>query len=287
MEDTTMTTYSERPLTKMPEEIAFDVSFEPTRFDMSKYVINNNTDEVIGIVGKDFKCASHIDFYRQVRDTVVAELSDHDLTDATLTWRTARNNAWTMMDMRLPNVTHKIATSKHETDVAQRIIALHGVDGSCSNITLFGAIDFYCTNGMVTGEYNTIKRKNTSGFSLESFIDELYRAKEDFTQQMGILQKWADTTLTYVNVKEVLEKMIKSDRKAEKMLKLYNQERITRGANVFALYSALTNYSSYADERNGFALRNTGYDTASESMWKRENEVSQWISSPIFKELVA
>ncbi len=282
-----MAVFADKTIEMMPREIAFDVAFEPTRFDMSKYVINTDTDEVIGIVGKDFKCASHPDFYRKVRDTVVDNLSDYDLEDATLTWRTARNNAWTMMDMRLPNVTHTITTNKHQTDVAQRIIALHGVDGSCSNITLFGAIDFYCTNGMVTGEYSTIKRKNTSGFSLEGFISELYKSKEDFTTQMSLLQKWADVGLSHVNVKEVLEKMIKSDKKAEKMYNLYNVERHTRGANVFALYSAFTNYASYADERNGFSLRNTGYDTASETMWKRENEVSQWVSSPIFKELVA
>ena len=60
-----------------------------------------------------------------------------------------------------------------------------------------------------------------------------------------------------------------------------------RGKNVFALYSAFTNYASYADERNGFTLRNTGKDTVAQSMWAREQKVSQWISSPQFKSLMA
>ena len=67
---------------------------------------------------------------------------------------------------------------------------------------------------------------------------------------------------------------------------LYQNERQTRGDNVFALYSAFTNYSSYADERNGFALRNTGLDTRATSMWAREQEVAKWIDSPKFKELL-
>ena len=84
-----------------------------------------------------------------------------------------------------------------------------------------------------------------------------------------------------------MERIIKSDHKAKKMYSLYNQEASVRGHNVFALYSAFTNYATYADERNGFALRNTGKDTVSQSMWTREQEVSKWISTPEFKQLVA
>ena len=66
---------------------------------------------------------------------------------------------------------------------------------------------------------------------------------------------------------------------------LYENEISNRGANVFALYSAFTNYSSYADEQNGFKLKEMGNDTESISMWNREQEVSKWISSKEFKEL--
>jgi hypothetical protein len=85
----------------------------------------------------------------------------------------------------------------------------------------------------------------------------------------------------------MLESLLKSDRKSEKMFGLYNQEASVRGENVWALYSAFTNYASYADERNGFNLRDTGKDTQAVSMFQRENKVSQWIESPVFKELIA
>jgi len=71
------------------------------------------------------------------------------------------------------------------------------------------------------------------------------------------------------------------------MYSLYNEEASVRGHNAFALYSAFTNYATYADERNGFSLRNTGNDTNSVSMWLREQEVNKWVSTPQFKELVA
>jgi hypothetical protein len=80
---------------------------------------------------------------------------------------------------------------------------------------------------------------------------------------------------------------MKSDRKSEKMYSLFQQEASVRGYNVFALYSAFTNYATYADDRNGFNLRNTGNDTNAVSMFSREHDVSRWIETPQFRQLVA
>jgi hypothetical protein len=78
---------------------------------------------------------------------------------------------------------------------------------------------------------------------------------------------------------------MKSERMRIRMHDLYKAEAHKRGDNLYALYSAFTNYSTYADERNGFKERNTGKDTKAVTMWKREEEVSKWVSSPQFKAL--
>ena len=77
-------------------------------------------------------------------------------------YKTAHNNAWVMMDMVMPDVLRKIKSDKHTTTIAPRLIALHGLNGTCSNQVYFGAIDFFCTNGMITGEYDDIRRKSAS-----------------------------------------------------------------------------------------------------------------------------
>ena len=74
-----------------------------------------------------------------------------------------------------------------------REIALHGIDGSCSNQVFFGGIDFFCTNGQISGDWDKVRRKNTSGFVLERFIDELRVAKVAFYKHGERLQGWADT----------------------------------------------------------------------------------------------
>ena len=103
-----------------------------------------------------------------------------------------------------------------------------------------------------------------------------------------VLQQWASTPIVHVDVKAMLDKIIGSEQMSKKMYSLYSEESAVRGANVFALYSAFTNYASYQDERNGFKLRNTGKDTIAKNMWDRESkDVMKWINTPTFKELVA
>ena len=271
----------------VPEHLDFGVEFETTKMRDKKYVINADTGQYLGIVGRGFRCASHGDFYRGVLDTVTEELTSYEVADARMNWRTARDGAWAMLDITLPNMKTVVETEKHSTEIGNRIISLHGIDGSCSNQVYFGAIDFFCTNGQISGDYDKVRKKNTSNFSMESFIYELTKARTDFYEQAAKMQVWAKTSLKYVDVSSLLEGMITSKRKAEKMYSLYMQEASQRGHNKWALYSAFTNYASYADERNGFNLRNTGNDTQAISMWSREQEVSKWVSDSKFIELEA
>ena len=87
----------------IPENLDFDVTFEPTRLADKKYVIDNNTGEPIAIVGKDFTCATHGDFFRDVIEAATDNLTAHEMQGADIKWRDAHQNGWAMMDMTLPN----------------------------------------------------------------------------------------------------------------------------------------------------------------------------------------
>ena len=271
----------------IPNDINFPVVYEDTHFHKSKYVINGDTVEYLGIVGKKFKCASHGDFFTRAHNAVSEHLGEEVCDNMNLNFRTARNNAWVMMEMVMPNVLRKIVTDKHTTTIAPRLIALHGSDGSCSNQVYYGAIDFFCTNGMITGDYDKIKRKNTTNFDLDRFIGELEKTMSDFDNNADMYQQWAETKLYTVDISQML-KSIMSEEKAEKMFSLYNHETVTRGRNVWALYSAFTSYANPLNvDTNGFALRRTGNDTQAQSLWKREQEVVGWVNTPEFRQLVA
>lgn len=284
----TIPSLAENTFGPIVERINFDVEFEPTKAPHKKYVINNNTGQYLDTVGDTFTCVSHPEFFSRVQETMIEELAQPDLIDATCDFRVARNNAWALMDIKLPEVKVSISTNKgFQTEVSWRAIALHGIDGSCSNQVFFGGIEAFCTNGQISGEWAKVRRKNTSGFVLAYFINELRVAKVAFFEHGKKIQKWADTRVYMWDVENAINAIIPSERKAERMLGLYVQEADIRGHNVYALYSAMTNYSTYADDRNGFSLRNTRNDTQAISMWKREHEVSKWISTPQFQQLAA
>ena len=266
-------------------ELDFSVRYEPTRMDGKKYVVRETDDNVLGIVGSKFKAASHLDFFNGIKEVIQENRLPHELEDAKVKISTARNSAFALIDIILPNVKHTIVTSRHQTTINERMIALHGIDGLCSNQVYFGAIDRYCSNGQIGGEFEAIKRKNTSGLILERLMQEVRDAKTNFDIRCQMMQKWADTPLN-VDGKTLLDSIIKSERLSKKMYELALQEIGTRGKNVFSLYSAFTNYASYADDRNGFTIRNTGNDTRAETMWKREQEVAKWISSKPFQDLL-
>jgi L-rhamnose mutarotase len=271
----------------VPDYLDFDVHFNDTRVRDKKYVINSDTDEAIAIIGKGATARNHAEFYNRVWDTIVEDLSQEDLRDYSYSFNSARNKGWSMLDVAFPNVKTTVETKKHKTEIAFRMIAVHAIDGSASPATWFGGIDTFCTNGQITGDWDMVRKKNTSGFTVDNFIRELRVAKTNFDLQGKRLQSWADTNLAHVQVDELIQEIVKSERKSRKLHDLFLDERHTRGNNLFALYSAFTNYASYADERNGFALRNTGNDTRAVSMLAREQEVSKWVSSPAFLQLAA
>ena len=237
----------------VPDYLDFDVHFNNTRVRDKKYVINSDTDEAIAIIGKGATARNHAEFYNRVWDTIVEDLSQEDLRDYSYSFNSARNKGWSMLDVAFPNVKTTVKTKKHETEIAFRMIAVHAIDGSASPATWFGGIDTFCTNGQITGDWDMVRKKNTSGFTVDNFMRELRVAKTNFDLQGKRLQSWADTNLSdSLYVSEAINKIVKSERKARKLHDLFLSERATRGNNLFALYSAFTNYASYADERNGF-----------------------------------
>ena len=269
----------------LPDYLQFDTYYEPSRLHDKKYAINTLTGEVLGIVGWNFNCGSHQEFTNSFAQPLFEKLSDDDVHNMNMKISTARNNAFMMLDLTFPTTKTTITTDKMAQDVSLRVVALHGVDGLCSNQVYFGAIDSFCTNGQITGEHDKVRKKNTSGFRMNDFLRDIENMDFDFRRHTTKLQDWASAKVSDESVKYLLENVLKSERKADRMFNLYNAEVQKRGRNLYALYSAFTNYSTYADERNGFKERNTGKDTKAVTMWKREEEVSKWVSSSQFKAL--
>lgn len=248
----------------------------------------------LGVVGEDYPLKSHRDYFPALLDVLHDTLPRHFVEGATVTTRTAHHDAFALLDVALPNSRVAIETRQgFRTDIAMRSIMWHGLAGTHSNNVLFGNIDFFCTNGMVVGDFTRVKRKNTKYFSLQRFAREVEVAAGAWYEQARELQVMANTVITIETGRQVINDILgntdpadrkkQRESKADKMFTLFVEEAQTRGANVFALLSAFTNYSSHTD--NGFALRETGSDHGAVTMLNREVEVAQWINNPAFTSL--
>jgi hypothetical protein len=248
----------------------------------------------LGVVGDDYPVKSHRDYFPEILEVLHDTLPREFVADATVRTKVAHHGAFALLDVALPNSRVAIETRQgFRTDLAMRSIMWHGLAGTHSNNVLFGVFDFWCDNGMVAGDYARVKRKNTKNFSLERFAAEVKAATGAWYEQARELQVMANTVISIEEGRQVINQIIgntdpadrkkQRESKADKMFTLFVEEAQTRGANVFALLSAFTNYSSHTD--NGFALRETGSDHGAVTMLNREVEVAQWINNPAFTSL--
>jgi len=262
------------------------------RFPERCFVIREDTDEAIGIVGKDFGGVDHPTYFGQIRGAVAEELgfthkdfydSVSISNDITIDTKVSRNGAWALEKMVFNNHKATVETDRHTTETALSLYAWHGVDGSTSNNVISGAIDFFCTNGMVTGDYSKIRKKNTRHFDMSRITHEMEGIYDRWLDHNAWCQKLAEKDISVTSLKNTLEIML-PERASKNMLNSVLDEFSVRGANAWAVYSAFTQYASHEDR---FSFRQTANDNTLERQFKRNEDVAKWIEHPAFLQLVA
>ena len=251
------------------------------------YKVNEEGEIIagLGIVGHQYPLHTHKAFFLQQQEMLARKFPVGHLEDLKVDYKISRGGAWALQDITFPNVRFPIENRKHKTEVSLRNVLWHSVDGSASNNALFGAIDFFCSNGMITGQYDVVRKKNTKNFDMRRFIDEIEKSVEEFHLTARKYQAWANRDITFQNAEDVVESLPVADRNKVKLLNIYQQEATIRGNNLWALYSSFTNYSSHTD--NGFTIRKTTSDHTAQTMLKREFEVASWVENEEFVRLAA
>lgn len=164
-------------------------------------------------------------------------------------------------------------------DVAFRLII--GNSYGAKSITLMcGAIDFWCSNGMVFGVYEKTARKHTSGVTLNGIGGWLLNATSTFISHGRRLQKlegmYINSTVMDGIKKLLTDEALLSARHVEQIVDATHKEAATRqGTAAFPsawhLYSALTNWATHGD------VRDTGNDHEANTRFERNRHVERVI----------
>ena len=203
--------------------------------------------------------------------------------DISIDTKVSRNGAWALEKVVFNNHKATVETSRHTTETALSLYAWHGVDGSTSNNVISGTIDFFCTNGMVTGDYSKIRKKNTRHFDMGRITHEMEGIYDRWVNHNAWCQKLAEKDISVNALKTALEDIL-PERASKNMLNSVLDEFSVRGANAWAVYSAFTQYASHEDR---FGFRQTANDNTLERQFKRNEDVAKWIEHPAFLQLVA
>jgi len=259
----------------------FGVDYVTTeRSSNHKFVINKKTDECIDIVRSTYQGIPHPEYLGHMREQWLEILQPKNYNIKT---RTAGNGAWALETVTFPDLKGVVETKKHKTETAMQLNYWHSINGSTSNNFVGGLIDFFCTNGMVTGDYSVLKKRNTKNFDLSTFADKAGGMIAGYSEHNAWCQRLAEKEVGIVSVGMMIDSLMPY-RKATKMMQSIHKEIEVRGCNMWAVYSAMTQYATHSDR---FEFRKTNNDTQVQRQFNRNLEVAKWVEHPSFLEMAA
>ena len=248
-------------------------------------------DTLLSIVNTKYRVVQNEEILIPMQHQMINHFDPSVLADIQIKDHIAKNGAVCFSEYILPKMKGSVETDTgHKTEIGLRFILKNTFDGSSSVVFYGGVIDFFCTNGMISGEYDVTKKRHTKNFSVDGFLaafDNSIERHEDIVMQY---QRWADKKIYNTDKVVRLFRKLSTGNEQEpkkknglsgKLFAQYIDEASVRGNNVFSLVSAMTHYASHDDDR--FPLRS---NSDSDSMFNRQETVRKWLNSNAFADFL-
>ena len=273
-----------------------DAPLQSSDFDMEgsklsivpthKILTDTWTGKPTGVVGDSYKVTQMRDFTDATEAMLMDALPNDKFKDMEINDTMSHGSAVRCRKYTFPAFSKPIETRKHQTEVALTVALVQSYDGSTSNGFVTGLLDFFCTNGMISGDYTKGNKRHTSGFNLTNFILDMDKVVKDFYNDIQRYQIWAGTDIPVIQAEGTIESLPgMSDRLAKGIKDQYLTEVRTRGSNVWALASALTYYSSHNSEE--FPIKGSAAnDNVARALLDRSRKVNTWLRSSVFQNLL-
>lgn len=271
------------------------ILFSPADDQLGLYEIPTHVGQVIyrtdnraplGVVGQRYAIAQNRDLVTALAEGCEAALPARDLQGMQLREHTSGGGRFCRMDYTFPALGADIKQlTGQSTSLMFRVSVSNGFGGAPIR-GMAGAIDAWCTNGMTIGEFETSTFRHTTGFSPAKVKDFVELEAARFLERVRIWQRWALKEIRPAEAEIALEAAGMSGRRVKQMMEQLEIEADFRGMTVWALYSALTFYSSHNSER--FTVRGSGQsDNVAETLDRREQEITRLIETEAFQRLAA
>jgi len=279
----------------IPEELDYHVKSAPALFEpipgagvvdgMGFQNFRTDTEKALGMVKERYQVVQNADLFESLAHALDGAAPARALEGAKIKPSTSYGGAQAFADIAFPQLTEDLVQARgNATALTFRLLLWNSFDGSSPVRLAAGAIDGFCTNGMIFGSYDLFGKRHTKGFSqadLEKFVGNSFLL---FQEKITELRRETFKPIELTQAEDFLKKNF-SERRAAQLLERFAIESQERGQTVWALRSALTYYASHNSSQ--FAVRNTGQDSAAAVLYGRENEIASLFSSRDWRDLVA
>lgn len=261
-----------------------DGSFERTASHKAIIRLNQRGDaaQLLNIVGVSYKIVHNRELFSAVEDAMKRNMLPEHIHDVQVQDKVSGWGKVCYRQYVFPSIRCRIPHAR--SDIGFRIVVQNGYGGSALR-THSGAIDFYCTNGMIRGEYTSTYRKHTSRLEVGDLDAVIEKALMTFASSQDVWAGWSRKQVNHDKVMAFFEAVSTSAKMRDGLIDQYARETDDRGRNLWAVYSSLTYYASHND--GVFALRRTveEQDTVASTMLNRELTVAKWTQTKEWKEM--
>lgn len=227
----------------------------------------------LAIVGDNYKVVNNSELFPYIEKGMASVMTPDQMHGVTVRDKSAYNGRDCYREYIFSNMKCDLKGG----DVAFRLIV--GNSYGAKAVTLMcGAIDFWCSNGMVFGVHEKTARKHTSGLTLNGLDQWIRQAQATFVSNSARLQKMTQMpigTTAFKQIEELLsDEALLSARHAAQIMESTRKEAQNRdvsvlNANAWHLYSALTDWASHGD------VRDTGNDHEVNTRYERSRHVER------------
>ncbi len=256
-------------------------SYQPAPGHKAIIRLNQKGDnaQLLNIVGGTYKLVHNRELFTAVEGAMVREMLPEHIMDVRVSDRVSGFGRICFREYIFPSIKCRLPNSPG--DIGFRIIVQNGYGGSALRIHA-GAIDFYCTNGMIRGEYTSAYKRHTSKLVIGGLSNVITNALHSFTDGAKEWQRWAETPVKHDKAMALFHAIAASAKMEEGLGDQYLHEREVRGDNLWAVYSTMTHYVSHPDKLRASVDEQ---DNAAITMLRHEMDVTKWIRTKEWRQL--
>jgi hypothetical protein len=239
-------------------------------------VVREDTGAVLGVHRAGYQLLPNRDVFQALETALLdAELP---LDGVELIDQLAYGGRWAVRTYVLPQIT---VTPRVGDIVSLRLQALNSYGAERAFRARVSGHRLLCTNGLVTESGAVVVyARHTAGFSLHRAVAKLQRAVETFLRQEAIWRGWAEREIGDSDATSVFHALPGANAHlVARLTEHWTQESGVLGTTLWALYNALTHWSSHEPVRRASTANRAAIVLA------REARVRALLERPAFRRL--